>query len=60
VNFQTTVLKIPVSYPVGFTDAGAQARHGHLATSGRNSAERTKKLTACVSNLNIFSQKRLK
>lgn len=57
VNFQVTVLKILVSYPDGFaTIAELKRDMAILATSVRDWAERTRRLAARVSNLDIFSQ----
>lgn len=58
MNFQVTVLKILVSYPDGFAPM-AELKHDMaiLATSGRDWAERTKRMAARVPNLDIFSQK---
>jgi hypothetical protein len=57
VNFQVTVLKILVSYPDGFAVMEDLKRDmAILATSGRDWAERTKRLAARVPNLDIFSQ----
>lgn len=57
VNFQVTVLKILVSYPDGFAQMEDLKRDmAILATSGRDWAERTKRLGARVPDLNIFSQ----
>lgn len=57
VNFQVTVLKILVSYPDGFAHMEELKRDmAILATSGRDWAERTKRLGARVPDLNIFSQ----
>lgn len=57
MNFQVTVLKILVSYPDGFAIM-ADLKHDMaiLATSGRDWAERTKRLAARVPALDIFSQ----
>lgn len=58
MNFQVTVLKILVSYPDGFAPMAELKRDmAILATSGRDWAERTKRLAAGVPNLDIFSQK---
>ncbi|MBB4371933.1 hypothetical protein GGD63_004734 [Bradyrhizobium sp. cir1] len=58
MNFQVTVLKILVSYPDGFAPLAELKRDmAILATSGRDWAERTKRMAARVSGLNIFSQK---
>lgn len=58
VNFQVTVLKILVSYPDGFAPMAELKRDmAILATSGRDWAERTKRLGERVPNLDIFSQK---
>lgn len=57
MNFQVTVLKILASYPQGFaTLAEVKRDMAILATSGRDWAERTKRLAARVPNLDIFSQ----
>ncbi|WP_431017565.1 hypothetical protein [Bradyrhizobium pachyrhizi] len=57
MNFQVTVLKILVSYPDGFAVMADLKRDmAILATSGRDWAERTKRLAARVANLDIFSQ----
>jgi hypothetical protein len=57
VNFQVTVLKILVSYPDGFAVMADLKRDmAVLATSGRDWAERTKRLAARVADLDIFSQ----
>jgi hypothetical protein len=57
VNFQVTVLKILVSYPDGFAVMVDLKRDmAILATSGRDWAERTKRLAARVLDLDIFSQ----
>jgi hypothetical protein len=57
VNFQVTVLKILVSYPDGFAVMEDLKRDmAILATSGRDWAERTRRLAAQVPNLDIFSQ----
>jgi hypothetical protein len=57
VNFQVTVLKILVSYPDGFAMMADLKRDmAILATSGRDWAERTKRLAARVPVLDIFSQ----
>lgn len=57
MNFQVTVLKILVSYPDGFA-VMADLKHDMaiLATSGRDWAQRTKRLAARVADLDIFSQ----
>lgn len=58
MNFQVTVLKILVSYPDGFAPMTELKRDmAILATSGRDWAERTKRLGERVPNLDIFSQK---
>ncbi|WP_245319950.1 hypothetical protein [Bradyrhizobium sp. LMTR 3] len=59
MNFQVTVLKILVSYPDGFPQMAELRRDmAILAKSGRDWAERTKRLAARVPNLvDIFSQK---
>ena len=57
MNFQVTVLKILVSYPDGFTTMADLKRDmAILATSGRDWADRTKRLAARVPELDIFSQ----
>lgn len=57
VNFQVTVLKILVSYPGGFASMADLKRDmAILATSGRDWAERTKRLPSRVPDLDIFSQ----
>jgi hypothetical protein len=57
VNFQVTVLKILVSYPDGFAVMSDLKRDmAILATSGRDGAERTKRLATRVPDLDIFSQ----
>jgi hypothetical protein len=57
VNFQVTVLKILVSYPDGFAVMEDLKRDmAILATSGRDWADRTKRLAAQVPGLDIFSQ----
>jgi hypothetical protein len=57
VNFQVTVLKILVSYPGGFASMADLKRDmAILATSGRDWAERTKRLASRVPDLDIFSQ----
>lgn len=57
MNFQVTVLKILVSYPNGFAVMADLKRDmAILATSGRDWAERTKRLAARVADLDIFSQ----
>lgn len=57
MNFQVTVLKILVSYPDGFAAMADLKRDmAILATSGRDWAERTKRLAARVADLDIFSQ----
>ncbi|MDA9405901.1 hypothetical protein [Bradyrhizobium sp. CCBAU 45384] len=51
------MLKILVSYPDGFAVIADLKRDmAILATSGRDWAERTKRLAACVPTLDIFSQ----
>ncbi|WP_025038389.1 hypothetical protein [Bradyrhizobium sp. DOA9] len=58
MNFQVTVLKILVSYPDGFAVMADLKRDmAILATSGRDWAERTKRLGSRVPDLDIFSQK---
>jgi hypothetical protein len=57
VNFQVTVLKVLVSYPDGFAAMADLKRDvAILATSGRDWAERTRRLAARVPGLDIFSQ----
>ncbi|MEY9178802.1 hypothetical protein ABIG06_000508 [Bradyrhizobium sp. USDA 326] len=57
MNFQVTVLKILVSYPDGFAVMADLKRDmAILATSGRDWAERTKRLAARVPEFDIFSQ----
>ena len=57
MNFQVTVLKILVSYPDGFAVMADLKRDmAILATSGRDWAERTKRLASRVPDLDIFSQ----
>ncbi len=57
MNFQVTVLKILVSYPGGFAVMTDLKRDmAILATSGRDWADRTKRLAARVPKLDIFSQ----
>ena len=57
MNFQVTVLKILVSYPDGFAVMEDLKRDmAILATSGRDWADRTKRLAARVPDLDIFSQ----
>ncbi|MCP2132599.1 hypothetical protein [Bradyrhizobium ottawaense] len=57
MNFQVTVLKVLVSYPDGFAVMEDIKRDmAILATSGRDWAERTKRLAARVPDLDIFSQ----
>ncbi|MBR0994578.1 hypothetical protein JQ580_28080 [Bradyrhizobium japonicum] len=57
MNFQVTALKILVSYPDGFA-VMEDLKHDMaiLATSGREWADRTKRLAARVPDLDIFSQ----
>jgi hypothetical protein len=58
VNFQVTVLKILVSYPDGFAVMEDLKRDmAILATSGREWADRTKRLAARVPDLDIFSHR---
>jgi hypothetical protein len=55
VNFQVTVLKILVAYPDGFAlMADLKRDMAILATSGRDWADRTKRLAARVPDLDIF------
>ncbi|MGY3233112.1 hypothetical protein ACVMAJ_000002 [Bradyrhizobium sp. USDA 4448] len=57
MNFQVTVLKVLVSYPGGFAVmADIKRDMAILATTGRDWAERTKRLAARVPELDIFSQ----
>jgi hypothetical protein len=57
VNFQVTVLNIPESYPDGFAVMADLKRDmAILATSGRDWADRTKRLAARIPDLDIFSQ----
>nr|WP_249786780.1 hypothetical protein [Bradyrhizobium sp. NBAIM32] len=57
VNFQVTVLKILVAYPDGFAVMEDLKRDmAILATSGRDWADRTRRLAARVPDLNIWSQ----
>jgi hypothetical protein len=57
VNFQVTTLKILVSYPGGFAVMADLKRDmAILATSGREWADRTRRLAARVPDLDIFSQ----
>lgn len=56
MNFQVTVLKILVSYPDGFAVMEDLKRDmAILAASGRDWADRTKRLAARVPDLDIFS-----
>ncbi|WP_247295376.1 MULTISPECIES: hypothetical protein [unclassified Bradyrhizobium] len=56
MNFQATLLKILVSYPEGFAVMEDLKRDmAILATSGREWADRTKRLAARVPDLDIFS-----
>lgn len=57
MNFQVTVLKILVSYPDGFAVMEDLKRDmAILATSGRDWADRTKRLAERIPNLDIWSQ----
>jgi len=57
VNFQVTVLKILVAYPDGFAAMEDLKRDmAILATSGRDWADRTRRLAARVPDLDIFCQ----
>ncbi|MFB6465031.1 hypothetical protein [Bradyrhizobium tunisiense] len=57
MNFQVTVLKILVSYPDGFAVMADLKRDmAILATSGRDWAERTRRLGSRLPDLYIFSQ----
>ena len=56
MNFQVTVLKILVSYPDGFAVMEDLKRDmAFLATSGREWADRTRRLAARVPALDVFS-----
>ncbi|OAF19203.1 hypothetical protein AXW67_37715 [Bradyrhizobium neotropicale] len=58
MNFQVTVLKILVSYPGGFAPMAELKRDmAILATSGRDWAERTKRMATRAPDLDIFSQR---
>jgi hypothetical protein len=58
VNFQVTVLKILVSYQDGFAlMADLKRDMAILATSGRDWADRTKRLAARIPDLDIFSHR---
>lgn len=58
MNFQVTVLKILAAYPEGFAVMEDLKRDmAILATSGRDWADRTKRLAAKVPGLDIFSQR---
>nr|WP_082905802.1 hypothetical protein [Bradyrhizobium centrolobii] len=58
MNFQVTVLKILVSYPGGFAPLAELKRDmAILATSGRDWAERTKRMATRAPDLDIFSQR---
>jgi len=58
VNFQVTILKVLVSYPNGFAVMADLKRDmAILATSGRDWAERTKRLALRVPDLDIFSHR---
>jgi hypothetical protein len=60
VNFQVTVLKILVSYPDGFAVMEDLKRDmAILATSGRDWADRTRRLAARIPDLDIFSDRLL-
>jgi hypothetical protein len=57
MNFQVTVLKVLVSYPDGFAVMDDLKRDmAILATSGRDWADRTRRMAARVPDLDIFSQ----
>ena len=57
MNFQVTVLKILVAYPDGFAVLEDLKRDmAILATSGRDWADRTRRLAARVPDLDIWSQ----
>ena len=57
MNFQVTVLKILVAYPDGFAVMEDLKRDmAILATSGRDWADRTRRLAARVPDLDIWSQ----
>ncbi|MDF0515777.1 hypothetical protein GPL17_21015 [Bradyrhizobium yuanmingense] len=57
MNFQVTVLKILVAYPDGFAVMEDLKRDmAILATSGRDWADRTRRLATRVPGLDIFSQ----
>lgn len=57
MNFQVTVLKILVSYPDGFAVMADLKRDmAILATSGKDWAERSRRLGSLVPDLDIFSQ----
>jgi len=57
VNFHVTVLKILVSYPDGFAVMADLKRDmAILATSGREWADRTRRIAAGVPDLDLFSQ----
>lgn len=57
MNFQVTVLKILVSYPDGFAVMADLKRDmAILATSGREWADRTRRIAARVPDLDLFSQ----
>ena len=57
MNFQVTVLKILAAYPDGFAVMEDLKRDmAILATSGRDWADRTRRLAARVPDLNIWSQ----
>ena len=57
MNFQVTVLKILVAYPGGFAVMADLKRDmAILATSGRDWADRTKRLAARVPDLDIWSE----
>lgn len=58
MNFQVTVLEILVSYPQGFAVMEDLKRDmAILATSGRDWADRTRRLAARVPDLDIWSQR---
>ena len=58
MNFQVTVLKLLAASPNGFaTLAEIKRDMAILATSGPDWAERTKRMAARVSHLDIFSER---
>jgi hypothetical protein len=57
MNFHVTVLKVLVSYSDGFASLdGLRCDIAILATSGKEWSERTKRLAARVSSVEIFSE----